>query len=120
VKSTNESQPGPSTCPPNRLSIPPALSSDVLAWAHASKLICHPGMQRTQDFLLQCFWWATLEEDTREVVNACPACNRHKPSHQVNHVPIPKLPSAKETAQMTTSTGSMVSRLTWYLTGVAS
>jgi len=95
--------------------------------------------------LQQRFWWATLEKDTREFVNACPVCNRHKLSHQapagflqllsvpigpgltspwtlllVSHcpkhtailtvvdlfskmahfVPLPKLPSAKETAEL--------------------
>lgn len=146
VKAALEDQPSPSSCPPNRLFVPSALRSDVLQWAHCSRLTCHPGIQRTKGFLQQRFWWATLEEDTREFVNACPVCNQHKPSHQApagllqplpvphrpwshissdfvtglppskgntciltvvdrfskmaHFVPLPKVPSAKETAEL--------------------
>lgn len=82
VKSTTENQPSSSTCPPDRLFVPPALRPEVLLWVPASKLACYPGIQRTQDKLLQCFWWATLEEDTKEFVNTSSTCSWHKPSHQ--------------------------------------
>lgn len=71
-----------SQCLPTRLCIPATLKSDVIQWAHASKFSCHPGIQRTRDVFQQRFWWATLEEDTREYVNACPTCNRNKSSRQ--------------------------------------
>lgn len=146
VRAAAEGQPGPSSCPPNCLFIPPALRSEVLWWAHSSKLSCHPGARQTQYALLQCFWWPSLKEDTQDFVKACPVCNRHKTSRQapagllqplpvphrpwshismdfvtglpsseghtvvltivdrfskmVHFVPLPKLPSAKETAQL--------------------
>ncbi|KAK9513191.1 hypothetical protein VZT92_026747 [Zoarces viviparus] len=141
VRSATRGQAVPSACPPNRLFVPQALRSNVLQWAHASPLTCHPGIQRTQDVLRQRFWWASLNEDTREFVNACPVCNQHKPSrlapagllrplpvphisldfvtglplsegHTViltvvdrfsklaHFIPLPKLPSAKETAEL--------------------
>ncbi|KAF7653476.1 hypothetical protein LDENG_00082220 [Lucifuga dentata] len=81
VKSALEDQPGPSTCPPDQLFIPEPLRPEALQWAHASRLSCHPGNQRTISVLRRRFWWTTLEEDTREFVNACPVCNQHKPSH---------------------------------------
>jgi len=77
-----ENQSGPRTCPTDRLLIPPDLRSDVLLWAYAYRLTCHPGIQRIWDVVLQQFWWATLEDNTRKFVNACPTCSRHKPSHQ--------------------------------------
>ena len=97
VRAAMEDQPGPSACPPNRLFVPQALRSDVLQWAHSSKLTCHPGIRRTCDVLKQRFWWATLEEDTREYVNACPVCNQQKPSHQspagfLHPLPVPRRP----------------------------
>lgn len=146
VKAALDDQPGPSACPPNRLFVPQMLRSDVIQWAHNSRLTCHPGIQRTREVVQQRFWWATLKEDTREFVNACPVCNQHKSSHQApagllqplpiphrpwshisldfvtglppsnghtailtvvdrfskmaHFVPIPKLPSAKETAEL--------------------
>lgn len=146
VKAALEDQAGPSSCPPDHLFVPQTLRSDVLQWAHNSRLTCHPGSQCTRDVLLQRFWWSTLERDTREFVNACPVCNQHKPSHQApagllqplsvphrpwshisldfvtglplsnkhttiltvvdrfskiaHFVPLPKLPSAKETAEL--------------------
>ena len=44
VRAATEGQPGPSSCPSNCLFVPPALRSDVLLWAHSSKLFCHPGV----------------------------------------------------------------------------
>ena len=146
VRAATEGQPGPSACPTGCLVVPAALRSEVLQWAHASRLTCHPGIQRTRDVLLQRFWWPTLLEDTREYVRACQTCNQNKPLRQapagflqplpVSHRPwshisvdfvtglppsdgktailtivdrfskmahfvsLPKLPSAKETAQL--------------------
>ncbi|KAI3362601.1 hypothetical protein L3Q82_001687 [Scortum barcoo] len=122
------------------------LRSDVLQWAHSSRLTCHPGIQRTIDVVRQRFWWATMNEDTRGFVNglsslqssqvlpprscrspaALAACApsslvsrlsglRHWPATIPSHailtvvdrfskmahfVPLPKLPSAKETAEL--------------------
>lgn len=146
VKAALEDQPDPSSCPPDCLFVPQTLRSDVLQWAHSSRLTCHPGIQRTREVLQQRFWWSTLEEDTQGFINACPVCNQHKPSHRApagflqplpvphrpwshisldfvtglplsnghttilkvvdrfskmaHFVPLPKLPSAKETAKL--------------------
>ncbi|KAF7641169.1 hypothetical protein LDENG_00290730 [Lucifuga dentata] len=81
IKSALEDQPGPSTCPPDWLFVPEPLRPEILQWAHASRLFCHPGIQRTISVLQRRFWWTMIEEDTREFVNACPVCNQHKPSH---------------------------------------
>lgn len=55
--------------------------SGVLQWTHGSRLTCHPVFQRTQAFLLQHFWWATLEVDMHGFIKACTICSQHKPSH---------------------------------------
>ncbi|XP_054620630.1 uncharacterized protein LOC129173605 [Dunckerocampus dactyliophorus] len=56
--------PPPAGCPPNRLFVPAALCSEVLTWAHASKIACHPGAKRTAFLLAQRFWWPTFQADT--------------------------------------------------------
>lgn len=47
-----------------------------------SRLTWQRGVQWTWEGLHHRFWWATLEEDTHEFVNACPFWNQHKPCHQ--------------------------------------
>ena len=97
VRAAAEGQPGPSSCPTNCLFVPPALRSEVLQWAHSSKLSCHPGARRTQHVLLQRFWWPNLKEDTQDFVKACPVCNQHKTSRQapaglLQPLPVPHRP----------------------------
>lgn len=53
-------------------------SSEVMPPSFPAILI-----QRARNVLHQCFWWATLEEDTQEYVSACPTCNQVKSSRQV-------------------------------------
>ncbi|KAF7640711.1 hypothetical protein LDENG_00020950 [Lucifuga dentata] len=97
IKSALEEQPGPSTCPPDRLFVSEPFRPEVLQWAHASRLFCHPGIQRTISVLRRRFWWSTMEEDIREFVNSCPVCNQHKPSHHapaclLQPLPVPHRP----------------------------
>lgn len=97
VRAATEDQPGPSSCPPDRLFVPAHLRSDVLQWGHASRLTCHPGIQRTRDFLRRRFWWSSLVEDVRDYVNACPVCNqnktsRHPPAGYLHPLPVPHRP----------------------------
>ena len=73
-------QPAPSSCPPDRLFIQARLRSNVLQWGHVSRPTCHPGIQRTWDFLQRRFLWSSLGEDVRGFINACPVCNRNKTS----------------------------------------
>ncbi|KAI3359497.1 hypothetical protein L3Q82_013906 [Scortum barcoo] len=58
------------------------LRSDVLQWAHSSRLTCHPGIQRTIDVsAAKILVGHDVNEDTRGFVKACPVCSRHKSSH---------------------------------------
>lgn len=97
VREATEGQPGPSSCPPNRLFVPSTLRSEVLQWAHSSRLACHPGTQRTQHALRQRFWWPTLREDAQDFVKACPVCNQNKtprqaPAGLLQPLPVPHRP----------------------------
>lgn len=77
--------------------VPRILRSDVLQWAHSSRLTCHPGLQRTKEVLQQRFWWPILETDTKDFVSACPVCCQHKAPHHVpagylQPLPVPQTP----------------------------
>lgn len=97
VQAALEEQPGPSACPPNRLFVPRQLRSEVLQWGHSTHLTCHPGIQRTREFLRRRFWWESLNKDVQEFVKACPVCNRNKSSNQapaglLHPLPVPHRP----------------------------
>ena len=82
VKQAPHTQPDPGNGPPNRLFVPDSARSQVLQWAHTSKITCYPGFQRTLEFLRRKFWWPTMAKDTRAYIAACSVCARNKSSHQ--------------------------------------
>ncbi|KAI3365127.1 hypothetical protein L3Q82_010108, partial [Scortum barcoo] len=99
----------PEDCPRNRLFVPEALRSQVIHWAHTSLLTCHPGVRRSLFFIQQRFWWPAMKKDVADYVAACSVCARGNTtvltvvdrfSKMAHFIPLPKLPSAKETAQV--------------------
>eukprot|EP00066_Takifugu_rubripes_P011978 XP_011601244.1 PREDICTED: uncharacterized protein LOC105416325 [Takifugu rubripes] len=82
VREAQQSAPDPGGCPPNRLFVPVAVRSEVLHWAHSSRLTCHPGINRSLHFLRQRFWWPSMARDTKDYIAACPVYSRGKASHQ--------------------------------------
>ena len=97
VKQSQADHPAPSACPDNRLYVRVNLCSQVLQWGHSSCLACHLGVRRTLALLKQCFWWASMEEDSKEFIAACQICSqyktaRHAPSGLLQPMPIPHHP----------------------------
>ncbi|KAI3371556.1 hypothetical protein L3Q82_023590 [Scortum barcoo] len=82
VLRAQQQQPDPGQGPPGRLFVPDAVRSQVLQWAHSSKLSCHPGINRTISLIKRHFWWRNMEADIRGFVQACTVCARGKSSHQ--------------------------------------
>ncbi|KAI3371553.1 hypothetical protein L3Q82_023587 [Scortum barcoo] len=82
VLRAQQQQPDPRQGPPGRLFVPDAVRSQVLQWAHSSKLSCHPGINRTISLIKRHFWWRNMEADIRGFVQACTVCARGKSSHQ--------------------------------------
>ncbi|KAI3353355.1 hypothetical protein L3Q82_019890 [Scortum barcoo] len=82
VLRAQQQQPDPGQGPPGRLFVPGAVRSQVLQWAHSSKLSCHPGINRTISLIKRHFWWRNMEADIRGFVQACTVCARGKSSHQ--------------------------------------
>lgn len=72
----------PDGCPLNRLFVPVSLCSQVIHWAHTSRISCHPGVQWTVFILRQRFWWPSMEKEVGEYVAACPVCARNKISRR--------------------------------------
>ena len=92
VKEAQLTDPGAGNGPPNHLYVPAPLRSQVLVWGHASKLTCHPGIQRTLEFIRRRFWWPCMAQDIQSFVVACSICAREKASHQPSSVLLRPLP----------------------------
>ena len=82
VRQAQTTQPDPGTGPPNCLFVPDSVRSQVLQWAHSSRLTCHPGIHWIISFLKRRFWWPTMDTDTRSFVAACTICSRNKTSNK--------------------------------------
>ena len=97
VRQGNAGNLTPDGCPPNRLFVSSPLRSQVIHWAHTSRLSCHPGVRRTLFVVRQRFWWPAMEKDIGEYVAACPACAQNKtsrspPSGLLKPLPVPHRP----------------------------
>ncbi|KAJ8352121.1 hypothetical protein SKAU_G00235970 [Synaphobranchus kaupii] len=71
VKAAQATHPDPRNNPNSCLFVSNSVRSQVLQWAHASRLACHPGIARTTALVRRSFWWPTLKGHTRAFVLAC-------------------------------------------------
>jgi hypothetical protein len=79
------------------LFVPDSVQSQVLEWAHSSRLTCHPSTRQTLSFLRQCFWWPTIVPDVSAFIAACMVCVQSKtprqaPSGLLQPLPVPLCP----------------------------
>ncbi len=79
-----------------------------------SPLTCHPGNARTLDFLQRRFWWPSIKEDVKVYVDFVTGLPPSQDNPVIlvvvdrflkaaRFIPLPKLPSAKETAELITN-----------------
>ncbi|KAI3353439.1 hypothetical protein L3Q82_019963, partial [Scortum barcoo] len=80
ILQAQQQQPDPGQGPPGRLFVPDTVRSQVLQWAHSSKLSCHPGINRTISLIKRHFWWRNMEADIKGFVQTCTVCARGKSS----------------------------------------
>ncbi|XP_027132312.1 uncharacterized protein K02A2.6-like [Larimichthys crocea] len=128
VRTALEEQPGPSACPPNRLFVPAHLRSEVLQWAHNTHLTCHPEDQGGSSAPILVGLPGPGHPGPLCLVHLLPLPVPHRPwshisldfvtglppsqghttiltvvdrfSKMAHFIPLPKLPSAKETAEL--------------------
>lgn len=77
--------------------MPNSERSQVLQWAHTSRISCHPGVTCTLEVLKRRFWCPTMDNDTQEFVGACTICTQNKSHHQptsglLQPLPVPSRP----------------------------
>ncbi|PHJ17888.1 transposon tf2-1, partial [Cystoisospora suis] len=73
------------------------LRSKVLHECHDTRLVGHPGVDKTLASVRRYFWWPTIDTDVRSYVEACHACRRGKSSNQksgglLQPLPVPQGP----------------------------
>ncbi|KAL0149627.1 hypothetical protein M9458_055154 [Cirrhinus mrigala] len=102
--------PAPTNCPDHLTYVPPNLRPRVLSLTHSSPSSGHPGIEATLDLLSNRFWWPSIRHDTIVFIKNCSICNMAKSPRQLPAVvdrfskgcrliPLPKLPTAMETAE---------------------
>ncbi|KAI3368665.1 hypothetical protein L3Q82_025402 [Scortum barcoo] len=122
-----QQQPDPGQGPPGRLFVPDAVRSQVLQWAHSSKLSCHLGINRTISLIKRHFLplsvpgrpWSHIALD---FVTGLPQSNGKtviltivdRFSKAAHFVALAKLPTARETADLLTN---HVVHPSWHSTG---
>ncbi|XP_045555675.1 uncharacterized protein [Salmo salar] len=94
VREAQRSQPNPGRGTDNRMFVPDTVCSEVLEWAHSSRLVCHQGTHQTLAFVRQRFWWPTMVPDVSAFDAACSPSSRPPPSIDDKQIAIgPRLPS---------------------------
>jgi RNase H-like domain found in reverse transcriptase/Reverse transcriptase (RNA-dependent DNA polymerase)/Integrase zinc binding domain len=73
-------------CLHNKIVVPRTLQKRVVQWYH--DILCHPGINRTEETIRQHFWWKNLREDVLNVCKMCDTCQRTKRSYtKYGHLP---------------------------------
>src|SRR5688572_4662968 len=63
-------------CHRGKIVVPTLLQKHVVDWYHT--VLCHPGMNRTEETISQHLWWPTMREQITAYVRACPTCQKNK------------------------------------------
>ena len=73
-------------CVKDKIVVPKLLQKHVIDWYHT--VLCHPGMNRTDETISQHLWWPKMREQIMNYVRACCSCqfNKHKHKHY-GHLP---------------------------------
>jgi len=63
-------------CFKGKIVIPNKMQEHVLNWYHT--VLCHPGINRTEESIGQHLWWPKMREHITKYVTRCPTCQRNK------------------------------------------
>lgn len=111
VRAALQHQSDPGNGPRGRLFVPLSVRPSVLQWGHFSRLSCHPGAAHSLAFLRRRFWWPDMRTVSRlppskGMTVVLTAVDRF--SKFARYLPLPKLPTAKETAELLVSVIFMI------------
>ena len=58
----------------------------MIDWYHT--VLCHLGMNQTEESIVQHLWWPKMREQISKYVRACPTCQLNKCKHKCyGHLP---------------------------------
>ena len=63
-------------CYKDKIVVPQKLQKHVTDWYHV--VLCHPGINRTEESISQHLWWPKLRAHVTNYVKSCPTCQRNK------------------------------------------
>src|SRR5687767_15543058 len=73
-------------CYNGRIAVPTLLQKHVIDWYHT--VLCHPGINRTEESIAQHLWWPKMREQITGFVGACLTCQKNKRKHKkYGHLP---------------------------------
>jgi hypothetical protein len=73
-------------CYKNRIYIPKTLQKRVSKWYH--DVLCHPGINRTEETISQHFYWPNMRDDITKDVRTCAICQtQKKQTKKYGHLP---------------------------------
>ena len=75
-------------CYNTKIVIPKLLQRHVIDWYHT--MLCHPGINRTEESISQHLWWPKMREQITSYVQCCPVCQRSKRKHKKYGILPPK------------------------------
>ena len=73
-------------CFKDKIVVPTLLQKHVINWYHT--LLCHPGINRTEETISQHLWWPKMRDHITNYVSSCPTCQRNK-RHQKKYGLLP-------------------------------
>ncbi|XP_049335604.1 uncharacterized protein LOC125802248 [Astyanax mexicanus] len=87
----------PSQCPSDKLYVPVNFRDRLITWAHSSITSGHPGETRTQQLLLNRYWWESMSSDVHKFVPSCSVCSQCEtpktlPAGKLVPLPVPSRP----------------------------
>ncbi len=72
-------------CYKGKIVIPKLLQKHVINWYHT--LLCHPGINRTEETINQHVWWPKMRDQITNMVQTCPTCQRNKRKKKYGFLP---------------------------------
>ena len=81
----------------HQIVVPRVYHREVISLAHDSPMAGHLGVRKTQDRILNHFWWPTLKKDVSEYCRSCNTCQVvGKPNQKIPQAPLKPIPAFDE------------------------